>query len=152
VKEIDSGSSPEFIVEGLVTVAAKASVTGGFFAAVTPGDSGQCCFQHLAERTGNADCAAGSAGHRVEDHQRGPAAWRRVESAVDVIAADLQPLGDSFEQSIKGRPPVVLDRERCSQGVERDSNDVGFVAMGESPKLERTSATPLFWDSNGDKS
>ena len=40
VKEIDSSPSPEFIVEGLVAVAAKASVTGGFFAAVTPGDSG----------------------------------------------------------------------------------------------------------------
>jgi hypothetical protein len=38
VKEIDSGSSPEFIVEGLVTVAAKASIA--LVAAASPGLEG----------------------------------------------------------------------------------------------------------------
>src|ERR1035438_1749868 len=82
VQEIDSGSSPEFIVEGLVTVAAKASVTGGFFAAVTPGDPRQCCFQYFIERTvgqaGEVVCPQCQVASRADHH---PRAGQRVRAA-----------------------------------------------------------------------
>ena len=80
-EEIDGCPSPEFFVEGLVAVAAKASVARGLCSAVAPRDTGQRCVQHLVERTGKADCAVGSAGHRVEDHKRGALGWRRVEGS-----------------------------------------------------------------------
>ena len=67
-EEIDCGSPPELLVEGLVTVAAQAAVTRRFFPAVTPLDPGERCAQHLVERAGDADGAAGPAGHGVEDH------------------------------------------------------------------------------------
>src|SRR6516225_5126805 len=80
-EEIYGRPSPEFFVEGLVAVAAKASVARGLCSAVAPRDTGQRCVQHLVERTGKADCAVGSAGHRVEDHKRGALGWRRVEGS-----------------------------------------------------------------------
>jgi hypothetical protein len=58
-QEIHRGTAAEFFVEGLVAVAAQASVTRGLFSAVAARNSRQRRLQHLSERTGDADGAAG---------------------------------------------------------------------------------------------
>ena len=66
-QETDGGAAAELFVEGLVAVAAQAAVARGFFAAVAASDSGQRRVEHVTERAGDADGAAGAAGDCVED-------------------------------------------------------------------------------------
>src|SRR3954454_5832682 len=99
-QEVHGGTAAEFFVEGLVTVAAQASVTRGFCSAVAARDARQRRVQHVSERTGDADGAAGPAGDRIKDDQRGLSSWHRVQGAVDIVPAYLQPLRHPFEQSV----------------------------------------------------
>ena len=101
-QEIHRGTAAKFFVERLVAVTAQASVTRGLFSAVAARNSRQRRVQHVAERTGDADGAAGPAGDRIEDDQRGLSSRHRVQGAVDIVSAYLQPLRHPFEQSVEG--------------------------------------------------
>src|SRR5262245_18554662 len=67
-------------------------------------------------------------------------AWCRIQSAIYVVPADLQSLGNALEEGVESRPPLFLGREGHGKGIERDLKDVRLVVVGKGSGLKRASA------------